>query len=75
MKTDSPENIRQLERHINSELSKLSNRFGELDRDKLLVLFSFLLTEEYIKLKKELESLRSELAILNTADSLLNDNL
>ncbi|MBN2830279.1 MAG: cell division protein ZapA [Candidatus Cloacimonetes bacterium] len=75
MKTDSKENIQQLERHINAELSKLSNRFNELDRDKLLVLFSFLLTEEYLNLKKELESLRSELTVLNAADSLLNDNL
>ncbi len=75
MKTDSPENTRQLELYINSELNKLANKFNELDRDKLLVLFSMILTEEYLKLRGELESVRSELSVLNAADSLLNDNI
>ncbi len=75
MKTDSAENTRQLELYINSELNKLANKFNELDRDKLLVLFSMILTEEFLKLRGELESVRSELSLFNATDSLLNDNI
>lgn len=74
MKTDSVEKTEQLQHYINSELSKIASRYGELDRDMILVLFSMMLSEEYLTISKELESVRSELSVLNTAGSLLDDN-
>ena len=59
-KTDNPEELTRFASHMNEKLEKLKKNFNTVDKTKLFVLYSLMLTEKYFIEKESSSNLRKE---------------